>query len=97
VAVPLIIPKSVLPTTATLAGPPTALPAKEKAILLMRTVPPHFMRIDPKMMKSAISVADTPSGMPNIPPMERKLKSRIAVQSVGAALRRPGRKGATKG
>ncbi len=71
VPLPEIVPKRELPTTATLAGPPTMRPAKMAAMLLIRKDPPLRMRIAPNMIKRVISVAETPKGIPKIPPKER--------------------------
>ena len=68
---PVMVPMSELATTATLAGPPTMLPVRVVARLLKSMAPPVCNSTAPKMTNRAISVADTPRGMPKMPPRDR--------------------------
>ena len=89
-AEPEIEPKRQELMTAMFAGPPGAVPVKACATSMKNGPVPHFSRKPPKMRNEATSVAETPSGIENMPSSVRYICSTTSCIVNESPLRSPG-------
>ena len=78
---PLMVPCSALEKIATLAGPPTLLPAMATARSLKYCPTPVLTRKAPNSRNRNMNVADTYSGVPRIPSLVKNMVLTISSQS----------------
>ena len=71
---PVIIPNIQLPRTAAFAGPPRYLPKSARPRSMKRGPAPEIMRKAPNMIKTMITVDETPRGEPRMPSALKNVK-----------------------